>query len=820
MKRIFTFLFVAFGAAVAFGTLSVIRIARSIPPPELLERRQVPETTKIYDRTGEVLLYELHGDEKRAVVPFPEIPQALKHAVLATEDAGFYAHPAFDWRAILRAFFVNLKSADFSQGGSTITQQLAKNAFLSPERTLARKIRELILAMRLEERYAKDEIFAFYLNQIPFGSNVYGVEAASQTYFAKSVRALALPEVAVLAAMIQAPSYYSPWGSRVPELAARRDLVLDRMAGAGFLTRAEADAAKQAAPAFARPQPLGNIRAPHFVMAVQEYLETRYGADFMRSGGLTVTTTLDWNIQELAEKTVREGAERNEKLYAGANAALVAEDPKTGQILAMVGSRDGYATSSLPAGCTPGATCTFEPNFNVALQGLRQPGSALKPFVYATLFEKGYSPDTVLFDAETEFDTTGNPAKSYRPHNYDGRFRGPVRLRDALAQSLNIPAVKVLYLAGLDAVIRNVQKFGLKTLTEKHRYGLSLVLGGGEVTLADLVGAYATFAEDGMRRPQSFILRVEGKEGKAFEEYRDRPERVIDAQYARLINDILSDIEGRSRLFAAYSLNLTIFPNHEVALKTGTTDDFRDAWVVGYTPSVVVGVWAGNNDNKPMERRGGSVLAVVPIWSAFMAKLLENLPPQTFAKPEPVTPLKPVMAGEHVVRYQSEDKILPQVHNILFYVDKKNPSGPEPERPEADPQFKNWEEPVIAWARANIPDFASYNEPLPPGSAALFAGAPSAPRAADIIIRSPENGAFVRDRIAVEADISAAADIEKIELYFHNNLMETSAAAAGTTTVAFRAEIAAPRLELQNTIKIVAVDVKRRTLTKEVIVFR
>lgn len=804
MKRILALFFIVLGVAAALGAFFVVQIARSIPPPELLERRQVPETTKIYDRTGEVLLYELYGDEKRTVVPSSEIPQSVKYAVLAIEDVNFYVHPAFDWRAILRAFVVNLKTIDVSQGGSTITQQLAKNAFLSPERTISRKIRELILAVRLEKRYSKNEILDFYLNQIPFGSNAYGVEAASQIYFGKSVRDVLLEEAAVLAAMTQAPSYYSPWGSHVPELIARRDLVLDRMAAAGFLTRAEADAAKKETPDFAKPTT--GIRAPHFVIAIQEYLESRYGADFVRSGGLKVTTTLDWKLQELAETAIREGAERNEKLYNGKNAALVAEDPKTGQVLALVGSRDYFDIER-------------EGNFNVALQGLRQPGSSLKPFVYATLFEKGYSPDTVLFDAETEFDTTGDPKRSYKPQNYDGRFRGPVRLRDALAQSLNVPAVKVLYLAGLDSVIRNVQKFGLKTLTEKHRYGLSLVLGGGEVTLADLVGAYAALAEDGVKRPQTFILRIEDN-GKVIEEYRDRPERVIGAQYARLVNDILADIEGRARLFAAYSLQFTIFPDHEVALKTGTTDDYRDAWVVGYTPSVVVGVWAGNNDNKPMERRGGSVLAVVPIWSAFMSKLLEGLPPQAFARPDPVIPAKPVMAGEHIVRYQTEDRVLPQLHNILFYVDRKNPLGPEPEHPEADPQFRGWEEPVLAWARANIPDFASYNEPLPPGSTPLFAGAVREPRPADITVRSPANGSYASGRIAVDADISAAAEIERVELYWNGTLLETRAGAPGTTTLAFRAEIAAPVLELQNVLKIVAVDARKRTLTKEVIVYR
>ena len=671
---------------VFWGLTVITKIAKELPSPEQFVNRQISQSTKIYDRTGEILLYEIHGEERRTIIPFEEIPDYVKQATIAAEDQGFYQHAAFDWRAMVRALLVNIIKGKIVQGGSTITQQLAKNAFLTPERTFTRKIKELILAYWIEKRYSKDEILNLYLNQISYGANAYGIEAASQTYFSKSAKDLNLVEAATLAALPKSPSYYSPWGPHKDELEQRKNYILEEMFKLGFIDKEEKQRAQNTQPKFSN-QSLGSIKAPHFVMMIRDYLINKYGEEFVEKGGLKVITTLDWQLQELAEKVVKEGAERNTQLYQGKNAALVAQDPKTGQILALAGSKNYFDVEN-------------EGNFNVAVQGLRQPGSTLKPFVYLAAFQKGYSPETIVFDLPTEFSSYNNICPlininfndnnhlCFHPQNFDGKFRGPVNLRTALAQSINVPSVKVLYLAGLRDVLKTLHDFGINTLTDPSRYGLSLVLGGGEVKLIEMVDAYSVLAQEGIKHRQSFILEVKDSSGKTLEKYLDQATRVVEPQYPRMINDILSDIEARSGLFQN-SLNLTIFPDREVALKTGTTDDFKDAWAVGYTPSLIVGVWAGNNDNTPMQKQAGSILAAVPIWHEFMVKALENQPIEFFNKPEPVLQSKIMLNGEY---------ISPEgIHCILYYVDKNDPLGPPPANPENDPQFLNWELPVRLW---------------------------------------------------------------------------------------------------------------------------
>jgi len=685
LKLLGLFLLIALGI-VFWGLTVITKIAKELPSPEQFVNRQISQSTKIYDRTGEILLYEIHGEEKRTVIPFEEIPGYVKQATIAAEDQGFYQHAAFDWRAMVRALLVNIIKGKIVQGGSTITQQLAKNAFLTPERTFTRKIKEFILAYWIEQRYSKDEILNLYLNQISYGANAYGIEAASQTYFSKPAKDLTLAEAATLAALPKSPSYYSPWGPHKDELEQRKNYILEQMFKLGFIDNEEKQRAQNTQLKFS-DQTLGSIKAPHFSLMVSDYLINKYGEEVVEKGGLKVTTTLDWQLQELAEKVVKEGAERNTQLYQGKNAALVAQDPKTGQILALVGSRNYFDTEN-------------GGSFNVAVQGLRQPGSALKPFAYLTAFKKGYSPETVVFDLPTEFSSNrdvcpltninfndDNPS-CFHPQNFDSKFRGPINLRTALAQSINVPSVKVLYLAGLKDVLKTLQDFGITTLTDSNRYGLSLVLGGGEVKLIELVGAYSVLAQEGIKHRQSFILEVKDSSGKTLEKYLDQAVEVVEPQYPRLINDILSDIETRAGLFQN-SLNLTVFPDREVALKTGTTNDFRDAWAIGYTPSLVVGVWAGNNDNTPMQKQAGSILAAVPIWHEFMVKALENQPIEFFNKPEPVLQNKIMLNGEYV----SPEGI----HCILYYVDKNDPLGPPPTNPENDPQFLNWELPVRLW---------------------------------------------------------------------------------------------------------------------------
>ncbi|KKS82533.1 MAG: Penicillin-binding protein, 1A family [Candidatus Wolfebacteria bacterium GW2011_GWC1_43_10] len=704
MKRItFLFLIVVLVLGV-WGGWELIQIIKELPQPEKIDYFQPVQSTKIYDRTGEILLWEIHGEQNRTVVPSEEIPDYAKKATVAIEDQNFYSHSALDVKAIFRAFFKNLIKGNFSQGGSTITQQLVKNVFLTPEKTIKRKIKEVILSYWIERNYSKDQILTQYLNQIPYGSNAYGIESASKMFLGKKTKDLTIAESAALAALIQSPSYYSPWGSHLEEFLSRKDYVLRQMDVLGFIDKQQLDQALQEKISFLS-QNIGSLRAPHFTMMVREYLINKYGEDMVENGGLKVITTLDWKFQEKAEAAVTEGVKRNQELYKGNNAALVVQDPKTGQVLALVGSAN-YSDESIDG------------NFNVAAQGKRQPGSTFKPFAYITAFKEGYTPETIVFDVPTEFSSNNDrcPAEvnflnkdtaCFHPQNFDGIFRGPVPLKQALAQSINVPSVKVLYLAGLDETITTAQKFGISTLTDRSRYGLSLVLGGGEVKLVDLVGAYSVFAQDGIKHSQSLILKVENYKGNVLEEYRDKPLQIIEPQYTRIISDILSDINLRSGLFQA-SLPLTVFESYEVALKTGTTNDYKDAWAIGYTPFLTVGVWAGRTDNKPMEKQGGSVLAAIPMWSSFLKEIINNYPAETFIKPEIVASQRPMLSGQYINNTGNG----PQVHNVLYYLNKKTPlqESTQPD-PGNDPQFSNWEYSVLEWAKKNIPGFSEqYNK--------------------------------------------------------------------------------------------------------------
>ena len=755
---------------------------QTLPNPAALGERIINQSTKIYDRTAETLLYEIHGEEKRTVISLKDVPDYIKQATLAIEDARFYEHPAFDWRGMMRAFVVNLWHGQIIQGGSTITQQLAKKAFLSPEKTLQRKLKEIILAVKLEKNYTKDQILEFYLNQIPYGSNAYGIESASQAFFTKGAKDLTLAEAALLAALPKAPSYYSPYGNHVKELLARKDYILERMKEYGYIDDEELNRAKKQDLKFS-PQFEG-IRAPHFVMFVKEYLELKYGADYVETAGLKVITTLDWPMQQLAEKVVSEGAQRNEELYKGKNAALIAQDPKTGQILAMVGSRDYFDIAN-------------EGNFNV-ITGHRQPGSAFKPFAYLTAFKKGYTPETIVFDLPTEFDTTKIPEMSYQPENYDQRFRGPVDLRHALSQSINLPSVKVLYLAGLKDTIETAQKMGITTLTEIGRYGLSLVLGGGDVKPLDMAEAYSVFAQDGQKHQQTAILRIEDSKGRILENYEDQMEQVEEPQYIRIINNILADNEARLGLFAPN--NLLEIPGYEVAAKTGTSQDYRDAWVAGYTPSLVVVVWAGNNDFTPMQRGAAGILAAVPIWNNFMKETLKNQLAESFPTPEPTNPTKPILRGEYLAYFKIGDKLYPQIHNILFWINKNDPNGSIPEHPENDPQFENWEKPVLEWIKSNLANPNQYNEPVPINYAELV-GTKQAP---EITVFSPQNGSYLQDsNVQINLRIKSAFGVKSLKIYFNDILINE---VKNLTSETYQSQFTPPTIEAQNKIKIEARD--------------
>jgi len=624
-----------------------IYYAKDLPRPEVFAEREIPQSTKIYDRTGKVLLYEIYGEEKRTYVPLSQIPKHLRDAVICAEDSDFYKHFGVDPKALVRAILSDLKILKPVYGASTIPQQLIRSTFLSLEKTPERKTREIILAIELDRRYSKDQILEWYLNQIPFGQNAYGVEAAAQTYFGKHVWEIDLPEAATLAALIKAPYSLSPYEEESKEkLLARKDYILDKMVKEGFISKEEAEEAKKKEISFKEKKI--EILAPYFTLWVKSILEKEYGKEFLATAGWKVYTSLDYEIQKIAEETVREGIERN-KQYNAHNAALVAVSPKTGEVLAMTVGTGNYYDEPYPKGCTPGIDCLFDPKFNVAIGTEmapgRQPGSAFKPFIYATAFKKGYDDKFLVLDSPTNFGVWGG--KEYTPQNYDGLFRGWVSLRSALAQSLNVPSIKVLYLIGskekiekleisdfrgkeevllegLKESLKTAKDLGITTLNKDvSNYGPSIVLGGGEVNPLEMAYAYSVFANEGIKVPLSPILKIEDSKGNIVFEKKNTQIRVLDSEIAKLITDILSDNDARAPMFGPRSH--LYFENYKVAAKTGTTDDFRDCWTVGFTPEISVSVWVGNNNNAPMIRRQPAATVAGPIFHSFLEKVLPKI---------------------------------------------------------------------------------------------------------------------------------------------------------------------------------------------------
>ncbi len=712
------FAFGFFAAGVLFMFMATVKI----PDIHSLEEFNMVQSTKIYDRTEKVLLYDVHGNIKRTIIPLEQISTTTRNAAIAIEDSRFYEHQGIDFRSIFRAILANLNTGSFSQGGSTITQQVVKNAFLSPEKTITRKIKEWIISLKMERVLSKDTILELYFNEVPYGGSVYGIEQASLSFFGKHASELSLSESAYLAALPQAPTFYSPYGNNKNKLEERKNIVLKRMLELGFISDSEYTLAIGEKAVFLSSQEEG-ITAPHFVMMVKQYLEEKYGKDMLENGGLKVVTTLDAELQVKAEENVKKYGEENVKQFNAHNAALVGINPKLGQILIMVGSRDYFNTN-------------IDGNFNVALSKNRQPGSSFKPFIYATAFMKGYTPETVVFDLQTEFNSSctpyGMPAlqdmsaeECYMPENYDHIYRGPMTLRDALAQSVNIPAVKMFYLSGIQDSIDTAKKMGITTIKNPKQYGLTLVLGSGEVSLYEMTGAYGVFANGGEKNPNVFILRVEDNDGNILEEFKQESEQVIQKDIALQINDILSDNDARAPAFGEGSaLN---FPERTVAVKTGTTNNYRDTWILGYTPSFVLGAWVGNNDNTPMEKKVAGFI-VAPMWHAVMEEVLKKLPVENFEEPLPVpSDIKPVLRGawigntSYIVDRTSGklatdltppelrvEKFIPNTHSLLYWVDKSDPRGPIPEHPENDSQFVNWETSVQQWVKNNAIEQSSF----------------------------------------------------------------------------------------------------------------
>ena len=590
---------------------------KDLPRPEVFTEAQMNQSTKIYDRTGKILLSSVYGEEKRTYVPLSQIPDIMKKAVIATEDANFYSHFGIDIPAIFRALKIDITQKTNAHGASTITQQLIRSTFLTTDKTISRKVKEIVLSIELDRKYSKDQILEWYLNQVPFGINIYGVEEASLSYFQKSAQDLTLPEAALLAAIIQLPSYYSPYGKHLEELLGRKDYVLKRMEQEHYITAEQRDEAMKVELTFNK---LPKTMAVHFVEYVKQQIEDQYGPEFLEIKGLKVYTTLDWELQQAAEAAIAENVENNIARFGAYNSALVSIDPHTGEILAMVGSADPWG-EPLPEGCDPSTNCKFVPSFNVATDGLgRQPGSSFKPFVYAEAFRKGATPDTIVVDELTDFGVWGT--EHYIPQNYDGKFRGPVTLRNALAQSLNIPAVKVLRdIAGLDDSIALAKKLGITTLSQPSGYyGLALVLGGGEVHLLDMVSAYGVFGNDGYRIEPSPIIKIEDANGNIVYENKKSPRKVLESSVCEMITDVLSDNNARAPIFGPYS-NLR-FDNYKVYVKTGTTQKNGDGWIIGCTEDTCVGVWSGNNDNTRMTGGVGES-ASGPAWRKIIEKSVE-----------------------------------------------------------------------------------------------------------------------------------------------------------------------------------------------------
>ena len=679
--------------------LIFIWYSKDLPTLSKLKNHKTAESTQIYDREGN-LLYAISGEKQRIFVPLSDIPDNLKNAVVATEDRDFYQHHGFDVRGVGRAVYYNLLGRKVSQGGSTITQQYVKNALLTSKRTYSRKIKELILSLEIEAIYSKEKILELYLNEIPLGSTAYGVESGSQRYFGKSVKELSLEESASLAALIQAPTYYSPHGDHVDKLLARKNYVVNNMLETKKITPEEADKAKKQEPKFTTLSE--NLQAPHFIFYIREYLTQKYGEQMMEEGGLRVTTTLDAKAQKMAEDAVNSG-EKKLSQYNANNAALVAIDPQNGQIIAMVGSRDYFNNG-------------IDGQVNVTTS-LRQPGSSFKPIVYATAFKGKYNPASILFDLKTDF---GN----YSPDNYDGSTHGPVTMRFALANSLNIPAVKALSLAGIPESIQTAENLGITTLTQPDRYGLSLVLGGGEVKPLEMAGAFGVFANEGKKAPITGILKVTNSKGDVLEEFKDDAKEVLDPQVAFLVNSVMSDTETRRAIFGSLANNLMV-PGKTVGAKTGTTQEFHDAWTVGYSRQISVAVWTGNTDNTAMKKGADGSVIAAPIWNYFMKNYLKDKDNVEFTQPGKVQKItvdklsnklptndSPETISDYFASWQipkKEDDIHVRVkinktngklateYTPENLIEEKLYSDVHSERPDNS----SWEGPVRAWAEQN-----------------------------------------------------------------------------------------------------------------------
>lgn len=771
-----------------FGALWVATL--KMPDLTSFQSRKIIESTKIYDRTGEVLLYDTGKDAKRTAVPLSAISTYIQNATISIEDSNFYNNIGIEPKSIIRAVLANITTGDYGQGASTITQQVVKNSLLTKDKTITRKVKEWVIAVKLTRIMPKNDILETYLNDTSYGGTIFGVEEASRTFFGGPASSVTLAQAAYLAAIPQAPTYFSPYGTHRDALDIRKNLVLQRMKDLGYITDEEYKAAKEEKIQFLAKGD-SSIRAPHFVMFIKDIITQKYGEEVVTNGGLRVITTLDYDLQQTAEEVVTKFSPSLQQNFNASNTAMVALDPKTGDILTMVGSRDYFSSE-------------IEGNFNITL-AKRQPGSTFKPFVYATAFKEGYTPETILFDVETEFSTectvegkpknpSDDPKKvCYSPTEYDNLFPGPMTIRDALAQSRNIPAVKTLYLAGIGDSLQTAEDMGITGLNDPNRYGLTLVLGGGEVSLLDLTSAYGVFAQDGMRNPYRSILRVEDSKGVILENVSDTtsPVQVLDAEVARQISDILSDPKVRMNSLKPVAESI----GRQVAIKTGTTNDYRDVWAIGYTPNLVVGAWAGKNDNTPMQHNVAGLI-IAPVWGAFMAEAVDSFPKENFQPPTPASKdIKPVLRGvwqggesywkdsvsgklatELTPPETKTEVVFHNVHSILHWLNKNDPRGPVPEDPQNDSQYEYWEYAVSKWFdtyQKSHPDFKETKDieiPTVLDDVHTLANSPQ------VTFVSPTPGTTIDEHqsLNIKLDVKSKFQPQKTEVYMNGKYILTS----------------------------------------------
>jgi penicillin-binding protein 1C len=615
------FAFIGLLGLIVLMVILFVWYGRDLPTPGKLIAAQTNQSSGIYDRNG-TLLYSVYQNQNRTYVSLKTIPKYLQQGTISVEDRNFYTNKGFSITGYVRAA-LNIVFLRGLSGGSTLTQQLVKNVLLSPERTLPRKIKELMLSIQVDRKYTKDEILEMYLNDVPYGGTAIGVQAASQLYFNKDVKELSLAQSAFLAGLPQSPSAYSPFSGNKYYIQ-RTQIVLSSMVRDGYITQKQADSALSEIKNTKFSQNEIGIKAPHFVMYVKQQLVKQFGEQVVESGGLRVKTTLDYKIEKEAEKIVKEEIAKAKSLKVGNGAAMVTI-PKTGEILAMVGSEDYFNLKN-------------DGNFNAAIS-YRQPGSSLKPITYATAFSRGYTAATLLMDTKTNFKAQDSE-KDYIPVNYDDKFRGPMQVRFALANSINIPAVKMLAMVGIKNVMQNAYNMGINdwqpTDENLRNVGYSLVLGGRDVRLLDEMEAYGVFANGGVKEPLVSILEVKDAKGNVLYKYNaPSPQRIFSQEISFLISHILLDNTARSMEFGTYS-QLVVANHPSVSVKTGTTNETRDNWTVGYTPSFVVGVWVGNNDNTPMSKVASGITGAAPIWNRIISFVLKGKPDEQPQKPDDV----------------------------------------------------------------------------------------------------------------------------------------------------------------------------------------